>query len=463
MRASTAALLLLVHVRRGQPAAAGVCRARASRAAGPHAVVHLGPAKTGSTHIQSFFAANVAGFHAHGWAYPFLFGSRPCALKTTVDKNGYALAVSLNGAPGTPDEHSEYQQNLRAGLLMMARAAVANTSWCPRLDVATRRAVQGATTVLGVTALVKRWWVRQFARLANASLAGGAKSLLLSDEVFGSIHDPGKRNPCTAFLAPSLRAAGFVRRTAVLMYRTPVVSHTRSLFNQAYQQGNLRGVMLKRDVALRGGDFNATAPRQMVNFAKAYRRMVGEWGAAGFEVVVVDLAGVAAAGLDEADAVACEVMGLPCTAEGKWAAGATTKDKPNARQSAPDRTPAVAAAFYRWESGRREQAKCAVPEQHLRVGPFFDALAKELAPLLTAADEVCTDYTELEARALAANEATLDAAACVLHRVAGRVPAPAAELTYCSLDTGRVAGRRDVAKVFARHCAGEGTQATHSV
>ena len=431
--------------------------AAAPRAAGPHAVIHVGPPKTGTSHLQDFFTNNLARLRTHGWSFPYLFGGgeNGWCRSALFHKNGYELNKLLNtggfSRPGEKleDEKAAHENTSKvadenAALLAFFRHASSAPWWCPGLDAATRQALRDAKTTDDLAAVVKRWWAREFARVASG--ASGAPNLLLSDEGF---HTPAESY--AAFFGPALKAAGFARVTVVSMYRTPRVAFARSGFNQGYETYKARGYLLLPPVLT----FNERVDAMVEHRHLQARALLSAYSSsAGFDVVNVDLAGVAAAGLDEADVVACEVMGLPCTAEGKWPAGTATVVT-NARQSTPDRTAEVAAAYYRWQAGR---AKCALPT-HEKIGAFFDALEKELGPLLTAADEVCTDYTALETRALAKGEAVLDAAACVLHRVEGRVPAPAEELTYCSLDPGRLAGRPDVVAVFARFCVRVGGRA----
>ena len=64
------------------------CAAPPTPQPGPRAVILLGPPKTGSTHLQSFLAANQANLHRAGWEWPHGVDGQPAGPKSYANLVG---------------------------------------------------------------------------------------------------------------------------------------------------------------------------------------------------------------------------------------------------------------------------------------------------------------------------------------------------------------------------------------
>jgi hypothetical protein len=151
---------------------------------------------------------------------------------------------------------------------------------------------------------------------------------------------------------------------------------------------------------------------------------------------------------DQADVLACEVMGIAaCSGNGTWPHKQTLKH--NERAPLPDPVGAVALA---WRLYRQRHPNCSTAQGSVMC---FERLAKQLsgaaanpAPPLY----VCTDYSWLEARARNAVEGLLGGAACVRHR--SPPPAQPPPLSYCDIDPARLVKRKAARATFAKLCSG---------
>ena len=253
-------------------------------------------------------------------------------------------------------------------------------------------------------------------------------------------------------LAKQLRAAGFTRLTAVGMYRTPAVHYARSMYNELHA---ISDVTMSPVGPVFLEAFDNVALDGMLQYRRLLLNATHHFKSAGFDVQLVDLAGAAAEGLDEVDVVACQIMRLPCTRNGTWAAGTKTAVT-NTRQKEPDPRPQIAAAYYEWERnatrGVAGNVTCRPPRMP---SAFFSMMTRVLLPMLgkpaESSDYVCTDYAEQEKLALAADTSFLNSV-CVLHRSATPRITPTKDVTVCRLSPQLSLDVR-VRTVFARFCA----------
>jgi len=283
----------------------------------PHALVHIGPPKTGSTHIQEFFSSNDDKFQEHGWNYPFLFGleCRPSQQIGNRTGNSIFLESKLGLKRKNGDELSKVlKYHSCTGNVDGNRSCLFAKNDMDTLHNATAansdarcKGLRGTARVHAVSddgfyQAVTSWWKKEFSRIAKQAPTGSG-NVLLSDECFAAGARGGFMDAKAAFLGPALTSAGFTRRTALAMYRTPVVAMARSLYNQVHSQGHRADFLLAFDVEPM--EFR----RQLYQYVRMqrdmYQQIVQEWSKAGFDVVMIDLAGAASHWLDEADVVLC--------------------------------------------------------------------------------------------------------------------------------------------------------------
>ena len=402
-----------------------------------HAVVHVGPPKTGTTHLQAFLGANNAAFLQHNWTYPYLFEAACRQLvQRNESKNGRELHLMLEFAHDSKDTWQFRGFRTQQAAFIQANVAKM-VSQCSSL------AHFNATNDQGRARLVRDWWARKFVSIPP-------RNMIISDEGFGASHDLFAH-----FLGKALRAAGFSKLIAVAMHRTPVLEMARSVYNQNFAgPGASYRLMDEKRYFLFD---HKLAAKYAAEALSQYNGIVHDYAKAGFEVVLVDLAGSAAAGLDEADVVACQVMGMPCTAEGRWAGGSAHKEEgrySNTRAAVPILGPQLVAAFNRWRdaSGTRCAPGMMTPNSTIS---FVQELERKVSPLLGEHGQPpqyrCQDYADIERAMQKQQDAMLARASRVLHR---RTPRPVGEMRFCSLNITHVIALPPVAHVFFEMCSG---------
>jgi len=415
---------------------------------GPHALLHVGPAKTGTGHLQAFFATNAQRLKSYGWTYPSLFGES-CRAQTTAKLGGKWSAslrhvltpcLTRHKTGNQTQDHevcaAEEKQPKKSTQLARARHLGRD---CTNIDSALRRTLATGDDA-AVEAVILQWWKDEFARIAQSD----APNLIVSDEAFGS--SPTIYAP---LLAHAFKEAGYQRLSAVIVYRTPFVSWARSTYNQ-HMDGRLSSV--ERELQPPGVNtsllFDEFVPQTVDALAEKLPVVVKAYRDEGFETMVIDLAGAKEKGFDQADIVACDIMRVPFCKESKWRSGTST-DESNARSDYPNPTGHVAWAYYKAASG---DANCSLPKAGER-GRSFRAMVSALASAGCLGTQgqppeySCTDWAQVENRAVSMEMRWRTSATQVFHSL----EKPLAEkIVLCSLNASYLLAEPDAKR--RRHC-----------
>ena len=406
---------------------------------GPHALLHVGPAKTGTTHLQAFFATNAQRLKSYGWTYPSLFGES-CRAQTTARLGGKwsgSLRYVLKPCHQQTQDHEVCgASTIEKERTQLARARQLGRE-CTNIDSALRRTLATGDDA-AVEAVILQWWKDEFARIAQSD----APNLIVSDEAFG--------NPTYApLLAHAFKEAGYQRLSAVIVYRTPLLSWARSTYNQ-HMEGS--GPTVEMHLQPPSLLFDEFVPQTVDALAEKLPVVVKAYRDEGFETMVIDLAGAKEKGFDQADVVACDIMRVPFCKESKWRSGTSTGES-NSRSDYPNPIGNVAWAYYKAASGDN----CSLPKAGER-GKSFRAMVSALASagcLGTqgqAPEYSCTDWAQVENRAVSMEMRWRTSATQVFHSL----EKPLTEkIVLCSLNASYLLAKPDAKRVFRAFCTNE--------
>lgn len=245
----------------------------------PQAIVFVGPHKAATTHLQAYLAVNLQNV-SH------VPHNRPQALHA-----GWAWAYDGTDGGWHPKSHCCIAFDLRH------RVASNLTQLCKGMKA-------------GDTEQRLSVWLPRFAS-ENTSVVLASEEL---DVVGKSSAVP---IALRALLAP------FATATAVVMYRSPRIAILKSMLRantfMKWLRGHFDSWMCSELSEPKGNvrmhtspDANVWAALDALHIAAAYSRS--------FRTVVIDQGGVAKAGLDITDVAFCELLRLPCRANGTFPA-----------------------------------------------------------------------------------------------------------------------------------------------
>ena len=257
----------------------------------PRAVVLVGPPKTGSTHVQSFLAANQDQLLKFGWQWPRAVDGGRAGPKSFANLVG-ALANSScreeiwTDAPtvvdavmklchGTKGEKDAYQRQ--------------------------------HTRVLDA-------FRREFQRIASAGL-----NLILSAEDLAYLDgDDAGAQHARNLLRHDLLAPFGSRVTVAITYRTPRASALQSVYAEDVEWA-ANGVRAASDAlaplsAWFAARLHSGALLRSPPWSGSMNpgRLASAFETSGFRIAVISSAGVQRDGVDVTDAVACELLSTPC-------------------------------------------------------------------------------------------------------------------------------------------------------
>lgn len=408
---------------------------------GPHALLHVGPAKTGTTHLQAFFATNAQRLKSYGWTYPSLFGES-CRAQTTARLESKSIwSGSLRYVLKPCHQQTQDHEVCGASTIDKERTQLALARQlgreCTNIDSALRRTLATGDDA-AVEAVILQWWKDEFARIAQSD----APNLIVSDEAFG--------NPDYApLLAHAFKEAGYQRLSAVIVNRTPLLSWARSTYNQ-----NMEGSRPTVEKHLHPPLllFDEFVPQTVDALAEKLPVVVKAYRDEGFETMVIDDAGAKEKGFDQADVVACDIMRVPFCKESKWRSDTSTGES-NSRSDYPNPIGNVAWAYYKAASGHN----CSLPKYGKR-GRFFRAMVSALVSAGCLGTQgqppeySCTDWAQVENRAVSMEMRWRTSATQVFHSL----EKPLTEkIVLCSLNASYLLAKPDAKRVFRAFCTNE--------
>ena len=399
----------------------------------PRAVILVGPPKTGSSHVQAFLANNQEFLESHGWQWPRSVDGGRAGAKS------YANLVSA-----------------------LAGKACRSTIWkdAPTLVDAIVSLCHGRPSEIAAYQRPAQATLHRYSREFERAYKS-RRSVVLSAEDLAYFDGD---DPTSVGVRRSLRSllSKFDDVTAVIVYRTPRAAAVQSTFTEELDWG-WDGVELGARTPfstwlfekLHDGSLLQRAPwSSALNLA----RLADAYAASGYKIQLVSSSGAAEDGLDVSDVVACEVLGLPCTA------GKATWSRYGDRRTYETRFDSVAFSAMmalqsshgcvlanRHHPGRALQAAPGATEGQGHAKDTMRKIAAEVPRLLVeGATKRCSDLGALETFFARFEDASLLAryGGEILHwhgRRNGSAPR-----MFCELDTSREATRAALQRMAQR-------------